>query len=85
MLVCVNICVCVCVCVCHTDDPRPFEEELKQREATLGPAHPDVAESCSNLATLYNQKGDSGTLLQHKICCLPVCMYSSRHQNAELL
>lgn len=45
--------------VAAPDDPRPFEEELKQREKTLGPDHPDVAESCSNLAILYNQKGDA--------------------------
>ena len=34
------------------DDPAPFEEELSQREAQLGPDHPDVAETCSNLAIL---------------------------------
>ena len=44
----------------HTDDPAPFEAELKQREKALGANHPDVAESCSNLAILYNQKGDTG-------------------------
>lgn len=41
------------------DDPRPFEAELKERQKRLGPDHPDVAESCSNLAILYNQQGDS--------------------------
>lgn len=42
------------------DDPRPFEAELKKREAALGANHPDVAESCGNLAILYNQKGQTG-------------------------
>mmetsp|Transcript_16128 Transcript_16128/g.44039 ORF Transcript_16128/g.44039 Transcript_16128/m.44039 type:complete len:886 (+) Transcript_16128:261-2918(+) len=45
------------------DDPAPFEAELKQREKALGPRHPDVAESCSNLAILYNQKGDTARAL----------------------
>eukprot|EP00798_Chlamydomonas_sp_ICE-L_P028475 gene28475-31625_t len=40
-----------------SDDPAPFEEELAVREAELGPDHPDVAETCSNLAILYSQKG----------------------------
>jgi hypothetical protein len=53
-----------------SDDPRPFEEELKERERRLGGDHPDVAESCSNLAILYNQKGLTGeelvtSCLQH--------------------
>ncbi len=39
-----------------TDDPAAFESELLQRERQLGPDHPDVAEACSNLAILYNQK-----------------------------
>ncbi|KAJ9516820.1 hypothetical protein QJQ45_027229 [Haematococcus lacustris] len=45
------------------DDPRPFEEELKQRERSLGPDHPDVAEVCSNLAIVYNQKGQTDKAL----------------------
>ena len=40
------------------EDPAPYEEELKIREKELGAQHPDVAEACSNLAILYNQKGD---------------------------
>ncbi|GFR45564.1 hypothetical protein Agub_g6958 [Astrephomene gubernaculifera] len=40
------------------DDATAFEAELASREETLGPDHPDVAESCSNLAILYNQKGE---------------------------
>ncbi|KAK9826624.1 hypothetical protein WJX74_006438 [Apatococcus lobatus] len=40
------------------EDPAPFEAELAAREAALGPEHVDVAESLSNLAILYNQKGD---------------------------
>jgi hypothetical protein len=51
------------LCGAAADDPAPFEEELRQREMALGPDHPDVAESCSNLAILYNQKGDSGEYL----------------------
>ncbi len=47
-------------CSFSADDPAPFEAELKQRERALGMNHPDVAESCSNLAILYNQKGDTG-------------------------
>jgi len=46
--------------VAAPDDPRPFEAELKEREKRLGRDHPEVAESCSNLAILYNQKGDAG-------------------------
>jgi len=40
------------------DDPSVYERELAQREKDLGPEHPDVAESLSNLAILYNQQGD---------------------------
>ncbi|KAG2484841.1 hypothetical protein HYH03_016407 [Edaphochlamys debaryana] len=40
------------------DDPSGFEAELDAREHELGPDHPDVAESCSNLAILYNQRGE---------------------------
>ena len=40
------------------EDPAPFEAELAAREAALGLEHVDVAESLSNLAILYNQKGD---------------------------
>jgi len=39
------------------EDPEAYERELSQREAELGPEHPDVAESLSNLAILYNQQG----------------------------
>eukprot|EP00195_Chlamydomonas_chlamydogama_P012277 CAMPEP_0202901254 /NCGR_PEP_ID=MMETSP1392-20130828/14151_1 /ASSEMBLY_ACC=CAM_ASM_000868 /TAXON_ID=225041 /ORGANISM="Chlamydomonas chlamydogama, Strain SAG 11-48b" /LENGTH=824 /DNA_ID=CAMNT_0049587793 /DNA_START=202 /DNA_END=2677 /DNA_ORIENTATION=+ len=45
------------------DDPAPFEEELRAREKQLGPNHPDVAASCSNLAILYNSKGNAGKAL----------------------
>ncbi|EIE20654.1 hypothetical protein COCSUDRAFT_30401 [Coccomyxa subellipsoidea C-169] len=36
------------------------EAELRHREAVLGPTHPDLADSLSNLAILYNQQGDFG-------------------------
>ncbi|CAG9467389.1 unnamed protein product [Pedinophyceae sp. YPF-701] len=42
------------------EDPAPYEEELRVREQDLGPDHPDVAEACSNLAILYNQRADYG-------------------------
>lgn len=45
------------------EDPAPFERELAAREAALGPTHPDVAEAASNLAILYNQRGDSARAL----------------------
>ena len=32
--------------------------ELQQREALYGPNHPNLADSLSNLAILYNQSGD---------------------------
>lgn len=60
----------------HADDPRPFEEELKAREAALGPDHPDVAESCSNLAILYNQKGDAGARSRRPWPCATACLAS---------
>ena len=41
---------------CHTlENPAPYEAELAAREAALGPTHPAVAETASNLAILYNQ------------------------------
>ncbi|KAG7668381.1 putative Centrosomal protein of 104 kDa [Nannochloris sp. 'desiccata'] len=45
------------------EDPAPFEEELRRREATLGPSHPHVAEAASNLAIIYNQRGDGDRAL----------------------
>lgn len=36
---------------------------MAAREAALGPDHVDVAESLSNLAILYNQKGDMAKAL----------------------
>ena len=45
------------------EDPAPFEDELRRREATLGLSHPAVAEAASNLAIIYNQRGDSGAAL----------------------
>jgi centrosomal protein CEP104 len=45
------------------EDPAPFEEELHRREATLGPSHPLVAEAASNLAIIYNQRGDGARAL----------------------
>jgi centrosomal protein CEP104 len=45
------------------EDPAPFEEELRRREATLGPSHPSVAEAASNLAIIYNQRGDGARAL----------------------
>ncbi|MEW5308551.1 MAG: hypothetical protein WDW38_000501 [Sanguina aurantia] len=47
----------------RADDPAPFLEELQQRERSLGGDHADVAESCSNLAILYNQRGDTAKAL----------------------
>ena len=38
------------------DDPRAYEAELAAREKALGPDHPDVAESLTNIAILYNQR-----------------------------
>ena len=32
--------------------------ELQQREALYGPNHPNLADSLSNLAILYNQSGE---------------------------
>ncbi|KXZ41368.1 hypothetical protein GPECTOR_518g498 [Gonium pectorale] len=46
-------------CMPKDINPKIKEQaELEAREAELGPDHPDVAESCSNLAILYNQRGD---------------------------
>ncbi|KIZ03119.1 Nephrocystin-3 [Monoraphidium neglectum] len=42
------------------DDPAPFEAELRSREKQYGANHPAVAESCSNLAILFNQRGEYG-------------------------
>jgi hypothetical protein len=42
------------------DDPAPFEAELRSREKQYGANHPAVAESCSNLAILFNQRGEVG-------------------------
>ncbi len=41
------------------DDPAPYLEEMAQRERQYGPSHPRVAETASNLAILYNQRGDA--------------------------
>lgn len=38
------------------DDPQAYEAELAAREKALGPNHPDVAESLTNIAILYNQQ-----------------------------
>lgn len=40
------------------DDPTPFLQELRAKEQQYGRSHPAVAEACSNLAILYNQRGD---------------------------
>lgn len=40
------------------DDPAQYEAEVRAREKALGPSHPDVAESLSNLAILYSQRND---------------------------
>lgn len=45
------------------EDPAPFEDQLRHKEATLGPSHPHVAEAASNLAIIYNQRGDSDRAL----------------------
>ncbi len=45
------------------EDPAFFEEELRRRTAELGPTHPAVANAASNLAIVYNQKGDAGRAL----------------------
>lgn len=47
----------------EAEDPAPFMAELTAREQQYGPNHPAVAESCSNLAILFNQKGDYGAAL----------------------
>jgi tetratricopeptide (TPR) repeat protein len=47
----------------EAEDPAPFMAELGAREQQYGPNHPAVAESCSNLAILYNQKGDYNAAL----------------------
>lgn len=39
------------------DDPAVYEAEVREREARLGAAHPDVAEAICNLAILHNQVG----------------------------
>lgn len=40
------------------DDPASFEADLRARERQYGREHPAVAESCSTLAIMYNQRGD---------------------------
>lgn len=47
----------------EAEDPAPFIAELSAREQQYGPNHPAVAESCSNLAILHNQKGDYAAAL----------------------
>lgn len=47
----------------EAEDPGPFIAELAAREQQYGPNHPAVAESCSNLAILHNQKGDYAAAL----------------------
>jgi centrosomal protein CEP104 len=47
----------------EAEDPAPFMAELGAREQQYGPNHAAVAESCSNLAILYNQKGDYNAAL----------------------
>lgn len=39
------------------DNPAPYLAELTHREKQFGKDHPRVAETCSNLAILYNQQG----------------------------
>lgn len=41
------------------DDPKPYLVELTNREKQFGKDHPRVAETCSNLAILYNQQGQA--------------------------
>lgn len=43
---------------CAASEEAIHEAELRRREAILGPNRPEVAESLSNLAILYNQRGD---------------------------
>ena len=45
------------------EDPAPFEEELRRREASLGPTHTAVAEVATNLAIIYNQRGEGARAL----------------------
>ncbi|KAK9803394.1 hypothetical protein WJX72_004936 [[Myrmecia] bisecta] len=40
------------------EDPAPYEAELASRIKALGPDHVEVAESLSNLAILYNSRGE---------------------------
>ena len=42
---------------CAASEEAIHEAELRRREAILGPNRPEVAESLSNLAILYNQRG----------------------------
>lgn len=45
--------------LCATDVEEALHEaELQQREALLGPNHPQLADSLSNMAILYSQSGN---------------------------
>ncbi|KAF8056211.1 CEP104 [Scenedesmus sp. PABB004] len=64
------------------EDPAPFAAELAARERQYGPSHPAVAESCSNLAILYNQAGDYGAAqpLYERALAIYEATYGRHHQ-----
>eukprot|EP00878_Enallax_costatus_P018713 GHUV01019714.1.p1 GENE.GHUV01019714.1~~GHUV01019714.1.p1 ORF type:complete len:592 (+),score=256.35 GHUV01019714.1:204-1778(+) len=64
------------------EDPAPFIRELSAREQQYGAQHPAVAESCSNLAILYNQKGDYGAAqpLYERALAIYEATYGPNHQ-----
>lgn len=64
------------------DDPAPFIRELSAREQQYGAQHAAVAESCSNLAILYNQKGDYGAAqpLYERALAIYESTYGPNHQ-----
>ena len=66
----------------EAEDPAPFVSELTAREQQYGPNHPAVAESCSNLAILYNQKGDynSALPLYERALAIYEANYGPNHQ-----
>jgi tetratricopeptide (TPR) repeat protein len=66
----------------EAEDPAPFVSELTAREQQYGPNHPAVAESCSNLAILYNQKGNynSALPLYERALAIYEANYGPNHQ-----
>ncbi|WIA42558.1 hypothetical protein OEZ86_008540 [Tetradesmus obliquus] len=66
----------------EAEDPAPFVAELKAREQQYGQRHPAVAESCSNLAILYNQQGDYAAAqpLYERALAIYEATYGPNHQ-----